>query len=181
MAHQAVRLIVAFDCTKQITRVELVADAFSRPKFNVEGVEPGSVVSASRRTSFFSPRTSGEHSRASSFSKMTLAPPYQVDIVLRATAATAKLTLRSGYRSVLHFDATSLHTDLCQPEPEAQTVAALQSGSLPQCFDDWCKSRRHDPACARTWARARAGKGCEGDGSLISFFACRVLDPRRVF
>ena len=167
VAQQAVKLIVAFDGTKQITRVELVADAW---RFNVEGAEPDSVVSAPRRKS--------------SFSEWAPAPPYQVDIVLRATAAkaaTAKLTLRSGYRSVLHFDATALSADLCQPEPEAQAVAALQqSGSLPQCFDDWCKSKRHDPTCARTWARARAGKGCEGEGSLASFFACLLVESWRV-
>ena len=112
VAHEAVRLIVAFDCKKQITRIELVADAFSNR--HVEGGEP-------------------ESCRPSSLSKSTsvAAPPYQVDIVLRATTTAAKLTLRSGYRSVLHFDATALPTtDMCQPEPEAQ--AALQRGARPR-------------------------------------------------
>ena len=154
MAHEAVKLIVAFDGTKQISRVELVADAFCKilPRnfgHDGEGAESDSVVvRASCRTSFFSPRIS----RASSLSKSTSSPPYQVDIALRATAAAAKLTLRSGHRSVLHFNATALPTDLCEPESEVSTFAALQRGSLPQCFDDWCESRRHDPAYARTWA-----------------------------
>ena len=117
MAHQAVKLIVALNLgTTQnlITRVELVADAW---RFNVEGAEQGSVVSAPRRKS--------------SFSEWAPAPLYQVDIVLRDATATAKLTLRSGYRSVLHFDATALPTtDMRQPEPEAQ--AAMQRGARPR-------------------------------------------------
>ena len=69
-------------------------------------------------------------------------------------SARAQMADSGERRALMGEDAAALSpTDmtLCQPEPEAQAVAALpQSGSLPQCFDDWCKSRRHDPACART-------------------------------